>query len=72
MQTAAFLIGVAQGGLMGALMAQAIALVVLHPAIVLLARKHRAWDPVHDAVFFAVASGLAGLALWQQGWIFGG
>ena len=71
-QTAAFLIGVAQGGLMGALMAQAIALVVLHPAIVLLARKHRAWDPVHDAVFFAVASGLAGLALWQQGWIFGG
>ena len=69
-QTAAFLAGVAQGGLPGALMAQGIALIVLHPAIVLLARKHRAWDPVHDAVFFGVAAALAGFALWQQGWIF--
>ena len=71
-QTGAFLIGVAQGGLLGALLAQAIALVVLHPAIVLLARKHRAWDPLHDAVFFAAAAALAGFALWSQGWIFGG
>ena len=71
-QTGAFLIGVAQGGLLGALLAQAIALVVLHPAIVLLARKHRAWDPMHDAVFFAAAAALAGFALWSQGWIFGG
>lgn len=71
-QTGAFLIGVAQGGLLGALLAQAIALVVLHPAIVLLARKHRAWDPLHDAVFFAAAAALAGFALWAQGWIFGG
>ena len=69
-QTAAFLIGVAQGGLMGALLAQAIALVALHPAIVLLARKHHAWDPVHDAVFFGMAVGLAVTALWAQGWIF--
>ena len=70
-QTAAFLIGVAQGGVMGALLAQAIALVLLHPAIVLLARKHRVWDPVHDAVFLGLAAGLAGLALWSNGWIFG-
>ena len=70
-QTAAFLIGAAQGGVMGALLAQAIALVLLHPAIVLLARKHRVWDPVHDAVFLGLAAGLAGLALWSNGWIFG-
>ena len=70
-QTAAFLIGAAQGGVMGALLAQAIALVLLHPAIVLLARKHRVWDPVHDAVFLGLAAGLAGLALWWHGWVFG-
>ena len=70
-QTAAFLIGAAQGGVMGALLAQAIALVLLHPAIVLLARKHRVWDPVHDAVFLGLAAGLAGFALWSNGWIFG-
>lgn len=70
-QTGAFLIGVAQGGLMGALLAQAIALVLLHPAIVLLARKHRAWDPLHDALFFGLAACLAGFSLWMQGWIFG-
>lgn len=69
-QTFAFLIGVAAGGLMGALLAQAIAAVLLHPAIVLLARKHRAWDPLHDVVFFALAAGLAALALLSQGWIF--
>ena len=70
-QTAAFLIGAAQGGVMGALLAQAIALVLLHPAIVLLARKHRVWDPVHDAVFLGLAAGLAGLALWWHGWVLG-
>ena len=69
-QTAAFVTGISLGGLMGALLAQAIAVVLLHPGIVLLARKHQAWDPVHDAVFFAVAAALAGLALWSQGWIF--
>ena len=69
-QTAAFVTGISLGGLMGALLAQAIAVVLLHPGIVLLARKHEAWDPMHDAVFFAVAAALAGIALWSRGWIF--
>lgn len=63
-QTVAFLIGVAQGGLLGALLAQTVAIVALHPAIVMLARKHKAWDPLHDAVFFGLAAAFAGLALW--------
>ena len=71
-QTVAFVIGVTMGGLMGALLAQAGAVTLLHPAIVLLARKHRAWDPLHDAVFFGLAAGLAGLVLWSQGWLFAG
>ena len=71
-QTGAFVIGIAMGGLMGALLAQAVAVTALHPAIVMLARKHNAWDPVHDAVFFVAAAGLAGFALWSHGWMFGG
>lgn len=63
-QTAAFLVGVRMAGLEGALLAQGAALLALHPAIVLLARKHRAWDGLHDAVFFALAFGLAALAVW--------
>lgn len=63
-QTAAFLIGVRAAGLEGALLAQGAALLALHPAIVLLARKHRAWDGLHDALFFALAFGLAALAVW--------
>ena len=63
-QTAAFLIGVHYAGLEGALLAQGAALLLLHPAIVMLAHKHRAWDALHDAVFFPLAFGLAALAVW--------
>lgn len=65
-QTIAFVIGINQGGLMGALVAQGIALVLLHPAVVMLARKHRAWDPRHDLTFFAFAASLAALGYWAN------
>lgn len=54
-QTIAFLIGVRLGGLQGALIGQAIALVAVHPAVILLARKHRAWDPLNDVVMVVIA-----------------
>lgn len=63
-QTVAFLVGMEIGGLWGALMAQGLALLALHPAIVVLARKHGAWEPRHDLVFFAFAAVLAALILW--------
>ncbi len=63
-QTVGFLVGVHMAGLEGALLAQGAALLALHPAIVLLARKHHAWDPLHDAVFFLLAFGLVGLVVW--------
>lgn len=63
-QTLAFLMGMELGGLWGALAAQGLALLALHPAIVLLARKHRAWDARHDLTFFPLAAALAALALW--------
>lgn len=71
MQTLAFLIGMETGGLFGALAAQAAALVLMHPLIVALARKHQAWDPLHDLVFFAFAAGLAGLVLSSHAGVLG-
>lgn len=60
-QTAAFLAGVWAGGLGGALLAQGLAMCVMHAAIVWLARRHRAWDAPLDAGLALLA--LAGLAL---------
>jgi O-antigen/teichoic acid export membrane protein len=70
-QTLAFLLGVKLGGLEGALLAQGLALLALHPAVILLARKHRAWDPLNDAVFFALAAVLVALAFWVNPGVFG-
>lgn len=63
-QMLAFLIGTALAGLPGALLGQGLALVAVHPLIVWLARRHRAWDWAHDAGFAALAAGLIALALW--------
>ncbi len=70
-QTFAFLIGVKLGGLEGALLAQGIALLALHPAVILIARKHQAWDLLNDIVFFALAALLVGLAFWVNPGVFG-
>ncbi len=58
-QTAAFAIGVHLGGLLGALVGLGLAGLISHPLIVLLARRHRAWDLTHDFVFFLCGSALA-------------
>jgi O-antigen/teichoic acid export membrane protein len=63
--TAFLLIGAEAGGLVGALLGQGLAMVLAYPLIVALARRYRAWDPLHDAIF--AAAGIAfGLALWAH------
>lgn len=70
-QTLAFLIGMEISGLWGALAGQGVALLALHPAIALLAHKHRAWDARHDLIFFAYGTLLASLILWVNRATFG-
>jgi O-antigen/teichoic acid export membrane protein len=58
------LIGLQSGGLMGALLGQAAAYVLAYPAVVWLARRAGAWDPVHDLMFSVVGLALVVLAVW--------
>ena len=66
-QTVAFLVGIKVAGLHGALFAQLIALVAVHPAVILLAHKHRAWDWKNDVLMFAIAAVMIALGLWVNG-----
>jgi O-antigen/teichoic acid export membrane protein len=54
-------------GLIGALIGQGIATIAVYPILVWLARRHGAWDPLHDALFAVVglALGISALALDQ-------
>lgn len=63
-QTVAFVVGAEMGGLIGALIAQCIAMIVLYPMTVWLARVYGAWDPLHDAICAVVCVGLGWSALW--------
>lgn len=52
-----FWFGVQEWGLAGGLAGQALAAVLAYPATIWLARRHGAWDPLHDVL--AIAAGLA-------------
>ncbi len=58
-QTLAFVAGVHFGGMIGALLALGLAGLITHPLIVLLARRHQAWDAAHDLISFLGAAMLA-------------
>jgi O-antigen/teichoic acid export membrane protein len=64
LQVICLLAGVELGGLIGVFLGQALALVLVYPLVVWLARLHGAWDPLHDSIYGVVGGGLIGLALW--------
>lgn len=64
MQTALFILGAELAGLPGALAGLALAYMLVHPLIVMLARRFGVWDPVHDVVFGVTGIGLAACAVW--------
>lgn len=62
-QLGLLLAGLAWGGLAGGLAGQALALAMVHPALIRLARRHKAWDPRHDIVFSLAGIAVGALAL---------
>ncbi len=59
-----FLAGVHYGGLIGGLAGQTIAWLASYPAVVWVARRYGAWDPLHDICFSIAGFGLGAFAIW--------
>uniref|UniRef100_UPI0025E99D15 oligosaccharide flippase family protein n=1 Tax=uncultured Roseovarius sp. TaxID=293344 RepID=UPI0025E99D15 len=60
---AALVIGLEWGGLLGALISYGVAMLFAYPVVVWLARRMRAWDPLHDALMALVGLGIGALAI---------
>ncbi len=71
-QMALFLLGLHLAGLPGGFVGLGLSAAATYGVIVLIARRHGAWDPLHDAVWYAVALGLIGLGLALNGDVWGG
>lgn len=64
LQVSLLLLGVAQAGLMGAILGMGLAMALSHLVLIWLARAHGVWDARHDLLGFAVGGGVGALALW--------
>lgn len=64
LQTLGFLIGAHFLGLAGAMLGQAIGMLIFVPIIARLAWRHRVWDARHDLVYLPVALGIGLFAVW--------
>lgn len=51
-----FLFGSHVAGLFGALVGQAVGSILSYPAVSWLARRHHAWDPLHDGIYAVIAA----------------
>lgn len=63
-QIGLFAAGLVTFGLVGAIAGQMLSVLLTYPLIVWLARRHKAWDAAHDAIFGGIGLTVAALALW--------
>ncbi|WP_425045846.1 oligosaccharide flippase family protein [Primorskyibacter sp. S87] len=66
LQFGLLLTGAIKFGLIGAIAGLALSGFLAHPAIVLLAIKHKVWDPLHDAVFLGLGTCLGAAILYHH------
>lgn len=66
-QMTSLYVGFTAFGLVGGLASMGIALILVHPVLIRLARRHRAWDGMHDLVFGLLALAITAAALWLHG-----
>jgi len=62
----ALLIGVQIAGLFGALISQGIAFLAVYPVVIWLAKRHGAWDPLHDALYAILGLLIGSIAIWYN------
>lgn len=68
-QVVFLLVGVTQFGLLGALVALGLSMILVHPILIWLARRHDAWDAPHDLLTGMIGAGIIALALswhWER------
>ncbi|MBE1282091.1 MAG: oligosaccharide flippase family protein [Rhodobacteraceae bacterium] len=63
-QTLMLLVGLSWFGLIGGIAAVGLSMLATYPVLIWLAVKHGVWDPLHDAICLALATGLGLTALW--------
>jgi O-antigen/teichoic acid export membrane protein len=64
LQTVGFLVGAHFMGLAGAMLGQALGMLIYVPIIARLAWRHRVWDVRHDAIYLVVALSFGLFAIW--------
>lgn len=60
----ALYVGISTYGIVGAALAPAVSSLLHYPLMVLMIRPYKAWDPRHDALFFAVTAAFIALCWW--------
>ncbi|GAB4310461.1 MAG: lipopolysaccharide biosynthesis protein [Roseovarius sp.] len=63
LQMVLLVVGLQQFGLIGGLASLGVAMLLTHPMLIALGRRHGAWDGLHDGLAFAIAGTLAAGAI---------
>ena len=69
LQVSFLMVGVTQFGLLGALVALGLSMLLVHPLLIWLARCHNAWDGWHDVLAGLTGAGIVAAALslhWER------
>ncbi len=64
LQMGLLIAGLKMFGLVGGILSYGVTMMAAHLLLIRLARRHHAWDPLHDAVYFLGAGALAAGAVW--------
>lgn len=64
LQMALLIVGLQYFGLVGGIVSFGITMLAVHPLLVALGIRHRAWDPVHDALSFVLGGAFVAGAIW--------
>lgn len=59
LQIALLVLGLYTFGLVGGVASYGVAMLITHPILIALSQRHKAWDPLHDALCFSLAALLA-------------
>ncbi|MAZ20659.1 oligosaccharide flippase family protein [Roseovarius sp.] len=64
LQVGCLLVGFRLGGLVGGMVSYGVAMALVHPLLIRLARRHQAWGARHDAGFAVLAALIIGAVVW--------